>query len=97
VISTWMLTAAIVVVILMTPLLLQKLFGLSPRETQMANLVGTAALCLSTVAIGAAADQFGVRRVSIPILLLLHRGCNNARSCGYVYDPDSTPSERQER
>jgi MFS family permease len=71
VISTWMLTAAIVVVILMTPVLLQKLFGLAPRAVQMANLAGTAALCLSTVAIGAATDLFGIRRVSIPILLLL--------------------------
>jgi MFS family permease len=71
VISTWMLAAAIVVVILMTPVLLQKLFGLAPRAVQMANLAGTAALCLSTVAIGAATDRFGIRRVSIPILLLL--------------------------
>jgi predicted MFS family arabinose efflux permease len=71
VISTWMLTAAIVVVILMTPVLLQKFFGLAPRAVQMANLAGTAALCLSTVAIGAATDLFGIRRVSIPILMLL--------------------------
>lgn len=71
VISTWMLTAAIVAVILMTPVLLQKLFGLAPRAVQMANLAGTAALCLSVVAIGAATDRFGIRRVSIPILLLL--------------------------
>jgi MFS family permease len=71
VISTWMLTAAIVVVILMAPLLLQNHFGLAPREIQTANLVGTAALCLSTLAVGAATDQFGIRRVSIPILLLM--------------------------
>src|ERR1700761_3642544 len=70
VISTWMLTAAIVVVILMTPVLLQKLFALAPRAVQMANLAGTAALCLSVVAIGAATDRFGIRRVSIPTLLL---------------------------
>ena len=48
-----------------------RLFGLAPREIQMANLVGTAALCLSTVAIGAATDQCGIRRVSIPILFLM--------------------------
>jgi MFS family permease len=71
VISTWMLTAAIVVVILITPSLLHTLFGLAPRDAQMANLAGTAALCLSTVVIGAAADRFGIRRVSVPILLLL--------------------------
>ena len=69
--STWMLTAVIVVVMLMTPLLLQKLFGLATREVQIANLVGTVALCISTVAIGALTDQFGIRRVSIPILSLM--------------------------
>ncbi len=71
----------------MTPLLLQKLFGLSPRETQMANLVGTAALCLSTVAIGAATDQFGIRRVSIPILLLLI-----AATYGLYFGAEHVPS-----
>jgi MFS family permease len=71
VISTWMLTAGIVVVILMTPVLLQKLFGLASREILMANLAGTAALCLSTVTIGAATDRFGIRRVFIPALTLM--------------------------
>jgi MFS family permease len=87
VISTWMLTAAIVVVILMTPLLLQKLFGLAAREIQMANLAGAAALCLSTVAIGAATDQFGIRRVSIPILLLLI-----AATYGLYFGAEHAPS-----
>src|ERR1700730_9212306 len=71
VISTWMLTAAIVVVILMTPSLLHTLFGLASDQVQTANLVATIALCVSTVAVGAATDRFGVRRVAIPILLLL--------------------------
>jgi MFS transporter, MHS family, proline/betaine transporter len=71
VVSTWMLTAAIVVVILMTPSLLQNVFRLAPHDTLLANLAGTAALCFSTVAMGAAADRFGIRRVSIPVLLLL--------------------------
>ena len=46
VICTWMLTASIVVVILMTPFLLQSLFHLAPQDVQLANLAGTAALCL---------------------------------------------------
>jgi predicted MFS family arabinose efflux permease len=71
ILSTWMLTAAIVVVILMTPSLLQNLFRLAPHDALLANLAGTAALCLSTVAIGAATDRFGIRRVSLPLLLLL--------------------------
>jgi len=69
--STWALTAAIVVVILMSPTLLQKLFAVAPRNAQMANLVGTLALCISTVIVGAATDRFGVRRVAVPSLLLL--------------------------
>ena len=69
--STWMLTASIVVVILMTPSLMPKLFGIAPSHVQLANLVATAALCVSTVAIGAATDRFGIRRVAVPILLLL--------------------------
>ena len=71
VLSTWMLTAAIVVVILMTPSLLQSLFQLARRDLQLANLASTGALCLSTVAIGAAADRFGIRRVAIAVALLL--------------------------
>src|SRR5262249_36951621 len=43
ILSTWMLTAAIVVVILMTPSLLQTLFGLEPHDAALANVAGTAA------------------------------------------------------
>jgi MFS family permease len=70
-ITTWMLTAAIVVVILMTPSLLQKLFALGPATVQLANLAATAALSLSVVAVGVATDRFGIRRVAVPMLLLL--------------------------
>ncbi len=69
--STWMLTAAIVVVILMTPALLQRSFGVPPRQAMLANLAGSLSLCLSTVAVGAAIDRLGVRRVAGPVLLLL--------------------------
>lgn len=71
ILSTWMLTAAIVVVILMTPSLLPKLFGIASDQAQIANLVATAALCVSTIVIGAATDRLGVGRVAVPILLLL--------------------------
>jgi MFS family permease len=71
VLSTWMLTAAIVVVILMTPSLLPKLFGIASSQAQTANLAATAALCISTVVIGAATDRFGIRRVAVPMLLFL--------------------------
>jgi len=71
VVSTWTLTASIVVVILMTPVLLEKLFHLDPLSTQLANLAGTASLATSTVLVGAATDRFGLRHVAVPILLLL--------------------------
>jgi hypothetical protein len=71
ILSTWMLTAAIVVVILMTPSLLPKSFGIASSQAQTANLAATAALCISTVVIGAATDRFGVGRVAVPMLLFL--------------------------
>lgn len=69
--STWMLTGAIVVVILMTPSLLQRLYAIPARDTLLANLAGSAALCVSTIAVGAATDRFGLRRTALPVLLLL--------------------------
>jgi MFS family permease len=70
-VSTWMLTAAIVVVILMTPSLAPMILGLGPAQVQTANLAASATLCISTLLIGAATDRFGVRRVAVPMLLLL--------------------------
>lgn len=70
--STWMLTATILVVILMSPSLLQRSTGIAPKDLQIANLAATAILCFSTVAIGAATDRFGLRKVStvaVPLLL----------------------------
>jgi MFS family permease len=69
--STCTLMATIVVVILMTPALLHQWFGLPTRVAQLANLAGSAGLCISTVVIGAAADQFGLRRVAFPAFGLL--------------------------
>lgn len=74
ILSTWMLSAAIVVVILMTPALLQQLFKLPARAVQLANLAGAAALCVSTLVAGAAADRFGLRRVTPPMIALLIAG-----------------------
>ena len=69
--STWMLTAAIVVIILLTPSLLPKLFGLPSGAVQTANLAATVALCVSTIALGAATDRFGIRRVAVAACTLL--------------------------
>jgi len=71
VVATWTLTAVIVVEILMTPTLLQKLYHLSPLATQKANLAATAALCVSTALVGALVDRFGVRKVAAPAVVFL--------------------------
>jgi MFS family permease len=68
---TWMLAAAIVVVILMTPALLQKLFALPAGATQLANLVGVTALVFSNMLVGAATDRFSIRSVAIAMLPVL--------------------------
>lgn len=69
--ATLLLTAAILVVILMTPSLLHAAFALPLSQIQWANLAGTAALCISTVVIGILTDLFGVRKVAVPTILLL--------------------------
>jgi MFS family permease len=69
--STWTLTAAIVVVILMTPTLLQRQFGVAPRDALVANLLATVTLTLSAVCVGLATDRFGLRRTALVMLTLL--------------------------
>jgi MFS family permease len=69
--STVSLMATIVVVILMTPSLLHQFFAIPIRSMQIANLAGSLGLCVSTVALGAASDRFGLRRVAIPAFILL--------------------------
>jgi MFS family permease len=71
IVSTWMLTAAIVVVVLLTPAIMPKLFGLSPAGVQDANLAATAMLCVAVIVVGAATDRYGIRRVAVPMLLFL--------------------------
>ena len=70
-VGTWMLTAAVLVEILMPPVLLTKIYGYAPTQVHTASIVATMALCLSTVATGAALDRFGVRRLAGPLMLLL--------------------------
>lgn len=56
---TWVLTAAIVVVILMTPTLVQKLYAVAPADALAASSVATLCLTLSCVLFGVAVDRFG--------------------------------------
>ena len=72
--GTWLVTASIVVVILMTPSLLEKTFAVPLNQIQAANLAGAAALSISTVLIGIASDRFSVRKIAVPLVLLLIAG-----------------------
>jgi hypothetical protein len=59
---TWMLSAAIVVVILMTPTLLQKQFHIAPATALFANGVATLCLSLGCVVAGSIAGRIGAGR-----------------------------------
>ncbi|MCY1079142.1 MFS transporter [Archangium lansingense] len=57
---TWVLTAGIVVMILMTPTLVQKLYGITPAHALEANSVATLSLTVGCAVFGLLADRFGV-------------------------------------
>jgi MFS family permease len=56
---TWMLTAAIVVVILMTPTLAQSVFHIEPERAFVGNSVASLALALGCLFYGALTDRIG--------------------------------------
>jgi MFS family permease len=62
---TWLLSAAIVVMILMTPPLVQKLYAIPAAVALQANSIATAFLCLGCVIFGLLADRYGAGRVLI--------------------------------
>lgn len=68
---TWLLSACIVVVILMSPVWLQKQYGLAPALTLQANSVATIMLCIGCLLAGLAADRFGASRTFIVGSILL--------------------------
>ena len=57
------LAGAIVVVILMTPTLIQKLFSIAPADALAANSFATLGLAIGCVVFGIAADRFGAARI----------------------------------
>lgn len=63
VVFSWLLTAGIVIVILMTPTLAQMSYGIAVQEALRANSWATLALAFGCVVSGASADRFGVHRV----------------------------------
>jgi len=69
---TWVLTAGIVVVILMTPTLLAQGYSIAPARTLAANTWATLALCGGCIAFGLLADRIGApRTLAFGCLLLL--------------------------
>jgi MFS family permease len=60
---TWLLSAAIVVMILMTPAFFQKLYAISPAVTLLANSIAILTLSAGCIVFGALADRFGPGRV----------------------------------
>jgi MFS family permease len=56
---TWMLSAAIVVVILMTPALLEKIFGVAAVVALRANSLAALGLTLGCILVGRLTDRFG--------------------------------------
>jgi len=59
---TWMLTAAIVVMILMTPSLAQSVFHMAPARAFLGNSVASLALALGCIGYGWLADRLGGAR-----------------------------------
>jgi MFS family permease len=69
---TWLLTAAIVVVILMTPTLIQSIHAIPAADALAANSIATLALTFGCVVHGLLADRFGAARVlAVGCVLLL--------------------------
>jgi MFS family permease len=60
---TWLLSAAIVVMILMTPTLVQKLYAIPAATALQANSIATLFLSIGCITFGALADRFGAGRV----------------------------------
>lgn len=59
VLLTWLLSAGVVLVILMSPVWLQKQYGFAPAITLQANSIATIMLCFGCLIAGLAVDRFG--------------------------------------
>ncbi len=68
---TWLLSAAIIVMILMTPILVQKLYGIPAETALQANSIATLFLSAGCVVFGALADRFGTGRVLMAGCIML--------------------------
>ena len=70
-VMTWLLSAAIVVMILMTPVLVQKLYAVPAVIALQAGSLATLSLSIGCIAFGALSDRFGAGRVLIAGCALL--------------------------
>lgn len=68
---TWLLSAAIIVMILMTPTLVQKLYAIPAAVALQASSIATLFLSLGCIVFGALADRYGAGRVLIAGCVLL--------------------------
>ncbi|MFA6062511.1 MAG: MFS transporter [Gallionella sp.] len=68
---TWLLSAAIVVMILMTPTLVQKLYGIPATVALQANSIATLFLSAGCIFFGILSDRFGPGRVMMAGCLML--------------------------
>ncbi|KAB8306140.1 MFS transporter [Erwinia endophytica] len=62
---TWLLSAGIVVVILMTPAWLQKVYGIATAQALQANSLATIALIAGCLSAGLSADRFGASKTFV--------------------------------
>ncbi|MEJ8858235.1 MFS transporter [Variovorax robiniae] len=62
-VQIWVLSAAIGVILLLTPVFLQKNYGISASEALSANVIATTAALIGCVVTGWATDRFGARLV----------------------------------
>ncbi|MCX8957508.1 MFS transporter [Erwinia psidii] len=68
---TWLLSAGIVVVILMTPTWLHKVYGIAMAQALQANSLATVTLIAGCLCAGLSADRFGASKTFISGSLLL--------------------------
>ncbi len=69
---SWLITACVVVVMLMTPTLLSRIYHLPMALTIQANTAATIGLCIGVLAMGMLSDRFGpakVAGVGVPLLI----------------------------
>lgn len=76
---TWLLSAGVVVLLLMSPTYLQQVYGIAPALTLQANSLATVMLMVGCIVAGSIADRLGLGKTFIGGSLLL------AASSGFFY------------